>query len=65
MSQVTVAGKAYDVQLVLSKEPSIACAGCFFDDAKLCPLEVGNPACIALPYGGRFVFLKPEPVPQP
>ena len=55
MSQVTVAGKAFNVKLVTHTAPHPACHGCFFDDADLCPLEEGNQACVALPYGGQFV----------
>lgn len=55
MPQVTVAGKAFNVKLVTHTEPHPACHGCFFDDAELCPLEVDNTACVALPYGGQFV----------
>ena len=55
MSQITVAGKAFNVKLVTHTEPHPACHGCFFDDAELCPLEEGNTACVALPYGGQYV----------
>lgn len=55
MLELTVSGKVHRVKLVTHTEPHPACHGCFFDDADNCPLEEGNHACVALPYGGQFV----------
>ena len=59
MTELTVAGKVHRVELVLHKEPNMACDGCVFDYAARCPLEEGNRACISLPYGGWFIAAEP------